>query len=421
MVYPSMRSLHPHILWAVTAAAVLAVTVPALRVQAGSDPGGGGLSRAEVFRQAAALRAIGTAMFSDPALSASGRMSCAACHDPAHHFGPPNALAVQPGGRNLEQAGTRAVPTLTYKQATPPFTEHFHESEDEADESVDAGPTGGLDWDGRVDTGRQQALIPLFSGFEMANTDRAALSATIEARYGGALRAALGPSMPGGPEAALEAGAKALEAFQQDAALFYPYSSKYDAYLAGTASLTPLEARGLDLFNDEAKGNCASCHVSARGRDGSPPQFTDYGLIAIGVPRNPAIVTNSDPAFYDLGLCGPDRTDFKDRAEYCGLFKTPTLRNVATRQSFFHNGVVHSLRQAVAFYAERDTDPGKWYPRHPDGSIAKFDDLPERYHANVNMEPPFGGKPGQPAPLTPDEIDAIVAFLGTLTDGYAAR
>jgi cytochrome c peroxidase len=59
------------------------------------------------------------------------------------------------------------------------------------------------------------------------------------------------------------------------------------------------ETRGLALFNDPAKGNCAHCHISARGADGTPPQFTDYGLAALGVPRNTQIPANGDPSFYD--------------------------------------------------------------------------------------------------------------------------
>jgi cytochrome c peroxidase len=94
------------------------------------------------------------------------------------------------------------------------------------------------------------------------------------------------------------------------------------------------------------------------------------------------------------------------------------LRNVATRRVFFHNGVVHSLRAAVAFYAERDTWPEKWYPRSADGEVRKFDDLPPQYRANVETEPPFGGHPGDRPPLSEAEIDDIAAFLQTLTDGY---
>jgi cytochrome c peroxidase len=155
-----------------------------------------------------------------------------------------------------------------------------------------------------------------------------------------------------------------------------------------------------------------------RANDGTPPQFTDYGMIALAVPRNPEIPANADPAYYDLGLCGPLRTDFLGRADYCGLFRTPTLRNVATRKAFFHNGVFHSLKDVVAFYATRDTDPGRWYPRRADGSTAIYDDLPERYSGNINIDPPFGGKPGDAPRLDDNEIDDIVAFLATLTDGW---
>ena len=82
---------------------------------------------------------------------------------------------------------------------------------------------------------------------------------------------------------------------------------------------------------------------------------------------------------------------------------------------------MHSLREAVAFYVERDTDPAKWYPQNAAGQVQKFDDLPEAYRANVNMEPPFGGRPGDPPTLSASEIDAVVAFLNTLTDGYEPK
>ena len=113
------------------------------------------------------------------------------------------------------------------------------------------------------------------------------------------------------------------------------------------------------------------------------------------------------------------RTDLAGRDAYCGLFRTPSLRNVALRKTFFHNGLVHSLREAVAFYVERDTQPEKWYPRRSDGTVAKFDDLPSAYLTNVNTDAPFGGKPGDRPALSPSEIDDIVAFLRTLTDGYS--
>jgi cytochrome c peroxidase len=270
-----------------------------------------------------------------------------------------------------------------------------------------------------MDRGRDQAAFPLTSPFEMANADAAtAVARARKAGYGAALAAIFGADVFDDDRKGFAALTEALEVFEQSARDFYPYSSKYDAWLAGRAQLSPQEARGLKLFEDPQKGNCASCHISRRANDGTPPQFTDYGFIALGLPRNKAIPANADPAWHDLGLCGPLRTDFTGKADYCGLFRTPSLRNVALRKTFFHNGLVHTLREAVAFYVERDTQPEKWYPRAADGRLAKFDDLPAQYVTNVNTDPPFGGKPGDTPALSPAEIDDIVTFLTTLTDGY---
>ncbi|MGC1695070.1 MAG: cytochrome c peroxidase [Pseudolabrys sp.] len=378
------------------------------------------LTRAQANTRAAALQSLGRNLFFDVSLSASGKMACATCHDPKHAFGPPNALAVQLGGKDMRQQGFRAVPSLEYLQVVPQFTAHYFESSDEGDESVDNGPTGGLTWDGRVDRLRDQAGVPLLSPFEMANESAADVVARGRAASDAdELRKIFGETIFDDDAKAFAAITEALEVYQQDYRAFYPYSSKYDAYLAGRAQLTPQESRGLALFNDPAKGNCGNCHRSERANDGTPPQFTDYGLIAIGVPRNREIPANADPAFFDLGACGPLRTDLASRTEYCGLFRTPSLRNVALRKTFYHNGSEHDLRKAIEFYVERDTAPERWYPRDASGRVMKYDDLPARYHGNINNEPPFGGKPGDPPVLSAAEIDDIAAFLGTLTDGYS--
>nr|WP_184148458.1 cytochrome c peroxidase [Amaricoccus macauensis] len=377
-------------------------------------------SREEVRAHVALAAALGARLFVDPRLSPSGKVACATCHDPARAHGPPNGLAVQLAGGDLRHPGLRAVPSIRYLQAVPAFTEHFFESEEEADESVDNGASGGLTWDGRVDRGKEQARIPLLSDFEMANTSPAmVVSEALAAGYGPDIDAAGGGGAAADPDRAFATILDALAIYEQDWRTFYPYTSKYDAWLAGKATLSGAEERGLKLFEAEDKGNCASCHFSTPGLDGTPPQFTDYGMIALGLPMNPEIPANADPAWHDLGLCGPLRTDLSDVSAYCGLFRTPTLRNVATRRVFFHNGVLHDLREAVAFYATRDTDPGRWYPTLPDGTVVKFNDLPPRYMGNVNMDPPFGGRPGGQPALSDAEIDDVVAFLGTLTDGWS--
>jgi cytochrome c peroxidase len=367
---------------------------------------------------AAALTAIGRALFFDPALSASGKISCVTCHDPKSAFGPPNDLPVQRGGADGRRFGVRAVPSLTYTQNVPPFTEHYFD--DESDDSVDQGPAGGRTWDGRSQSVHEQARLPLFSPFEMANAGVDTVIAKVQrAAYAAQFRAAFGERVFDDEAVAFRGVLMALEAYQQSPSEFYPYSSKYDAWLRHEAFLSREELRGLAAFNDPAKGNCARCHPSAT-RSGAFPQFTDFGYAGIGVPRNLRIPANADRQYFDLGLCGPLRTDLADKSRYCGLFRTPSLRNVARRRVFFHNGVVHRLEDVVRFYAERDSKPQKWYAHAPHGSTLKFDDLPARYTANVDVQAPFGGNAGGTAAFSDADISDIVAFLRTLTDGYCA-
>jgi cytochrome c peroxidase len=360
------------------------------------------------------LTALGRALFFDPGLSASGKLACAGCHDPGHGMAPANARAIQPGGADGKQLGFRATPGLRYLTTVGRFTEHAVEAET----GVDQGPTGGYLWDGRAATAHDQARLPLFAPFEMANASPAALAAKLRrAPYARALRDAFGDAVIDRDEAAVDAVALALEVFEQSPAEFTPYDSKFDAVLHKRARLSPREARGFALFNAPDKGNCANCHPGVR-REGGAPAFSDFGFVALGLPRARQLPANADPRFFDLGLCGPLRPDLAGRAEYCGLFRTPSLRNVALRRRLFHNGSFTNLTDAVRFYATRDVTPERWYPRDVAGRIQKFDDLPEAYHKNVNMDPPFGGHPGGRPALDEAEIADIVAFLGTLTDGY---
>src|SRR3984893_7357800 len=277
----------------------------------------------EKFPSASAMTDIGRALFFDQSLSASGKMACASCHEPARAFGPPNDSPVQRGGSDGRRLGGRAVPSLTYTQNVPSFTEHYFD--DERDDGVDQGPAADRTWDGRVQSAHDQARLPLFSPFEMANASADAVVARVQrARYAAQFRDTFGDQVFNDKALAFKAVLMALETYQQSPAEFYPYSSKYDAWLRHEASLSSEEMRGLAAFNDPAKGNCARCHPSAM-RNGAFPQFTDFGYAAVGAPRNAGLPANSDRRYYDLGLCGPLRTDLADRKEYCGLFRTPPL------------------------------------------------------------------------------------------------
>ena len=73
----------------------------------------------------------------------------------------------------------------------------------------------------------------------------------------------------------------------------------------------------------------------------------------------------------------------------------------------------------MQFYVDRDIHPEKWYPRNGDGSVHQFDDLPAECPNNIDKDPPLDRKPGDQPALTDAQIDDLVAFLGTLTDGYS--
>lgn len=365
-----------------------------------------------------ALAELGKLAFFDPALSASGRISCGTCHDPAHAFGPANDLAVQVGGTALKDAGLRAAPSLRYLRRTPIWTHSFIGNPRERLTETDHVPVGGLTWDGRVDSMAKQAAIPLLAPNEMANADAAAVAARVEkSRYAPRFRELFGPQVFANAEQTLSALGRALERFQLDEPSFQPYDSKFDRYLDGKAELSAREKRGFELFKDPQRGNCTACHTAERGANGAHPLFTDFSFSAVGVPRNAEIPANANPKYFDLGLCGPVRADKTQEKKYCGMFKTPSLRNVAIRRAFFHNGRFHTLEDALHFYVERDSLPAKWYP-HP--GPRQFDDLPPEYQDNVDhITAPFTQHAGDQPVWSDADIRDVAAFLETLTDADA--
>lgn len=367
------------------------------------------------------IAALGKQLFFDSSLSASGRMSCATCHSAAHAYGPANGLPVQRGGVHLDRQGLRAVPSLRYTlNRTPKW---FHAIPNSLEEQLTEAepPAGGFTDDGRFNRLRDQATFPLLDASEMANAGPAAVVAKLRAApYAADFRAAFGSTVFADVTTAFERARYALERFELSDPSFHPFTSKYDAYLDGLAKLTPQEAHGKKLFDDPQKAGCEICHPDAKGANGAHPVFTDFQYEALGVPRNSELARNRDPNFYDLGLCGPLR---RDRAAanttFCGLFKTPTLRNVATRTVFFHNGRFHTLRDALRFYVRRDTNPEHWYPSDRTGNVVKFDDLPAPYRANVDrIDPPLTGKRGGTPIWNDHDIDDVIAYLKTLNDGY---
>jgi cytochrome c peroxidase len=242
-----------------------------------------------------------------------------------------------------------------------------------------------------------------------------------------------------------------------------PFTSKFDAYLAGNAKLTPDELAGYNLF--KGKGNCNSCHIDGRGttiqrgmtdtsKFATPnPLFTCFGSANEGLPLNPRIAfyyqTRPDAhgftpnpygfAYRDLGLGAFLRSGFgsaaNPNAEWIplapkadGMMQVSTARNVAMtptqcptteapgpyfQKEFFHNGYIKSLKQLVHFYNTRDVYAYPVTSGHcPPGTVEKVTCWPmPEVKNNIDMTT---GKLG----LTDKEEDQIVAFMMTLTDGH---
>ncbi len=365
---------------------------------------------------------LGLRLFFDASLSEPAGLACASCHDPRRAFtGNNNTMIGVALGSRTDQFGTRDAPTIMYLATTPRFSRNGGIESDGK-----RVPVGGHFWDGRADTLEEQAKQPLFNPVEMNNSEIKLLIAKVaKAAYAGEFRKEWGDAIFADPEAALDAVGASIAAFERTR-VFQPFTSKFDYVMRGEATFTEQEQRGLSLFTIRQKGNCAQCHtVDTASRDPQKSLFTDFSYRALGLPRSPRIPKNADPAFVDLGLCervpvagvkpgtpaaNPAVTD----PATCGLFKTPTLRNITITAPYMHNGLFDHLRDAVAFYATRDTDPSRWFPEG-----RKFNDLPAQYRANVDVDtPPYQRRPKQRPQLNDEEIDDIVAFLYTLTDGY---
>ncbi len=390
-----------------------------------------------------AMAKLGRDLFFDTSLSSSGKIACASCHSPALAYGPPNDASVMLGGPHLTSQGARAVPSLTYLEQQPEFSigpdDPLNENVNMAQQaeigktavraqkiatqtaqSANIVPQGGLFWDGRADTLQIQATGPLLDPREMDGGSMEIVSEKLrQAPYAQKFAGLFGPNILRDSRLLFAEAMFAIGRYQIEDPSFHPYTSKYDYWLEGKARLSEVEMRGLRLFNDPEKANCAGCHTSAPTREGYPPRFTDFQYEGLGAPRNVALADTKDPNYFDLGVCGPIRKNLTDQTQFCGMFKTPTLRNTATRHAFFHNGVFQTLQQVMDFYNFRDTNPEKVYPVGADGKVLKYNDIPAQYHANVDVaDPPFNRHPGEtPAMTTQDEAD-IIAFLKSLNDGY---
>nr|WP_063978129.1 cytochrome c peroxidase [Massilia sp. JS1662] len=390
--------------WLIAAGLLAASTALAGTPQLPAMPGVAG-----PFAPAPARVALGRQVFFDTRLSEPAGTSCASCHDPAQGFAGNHGSRIGVAlGSRPDLVGRRNVPSALYAAYVPPL--FFYQDDD----ALAPTPFGGLFADGRVDSIAELVRHPLLDPLEMHNRSDADIARKLRtAPYADGFKQAFGPDVFRTTASTLAALGAAMDAFLQSRDMS-PFSSRYDAWVQGKAKLTAQELRGLKLFKDPDRGNCASCHkFNETSTNPARSLFTDFGYDAIAVPRNRAIPANRDPRHFDEGLCATGRArGWKDPGQWCGYFRTPSLRNVAARERYMHNGVFSDLRDAVAFYATRSIEPERWYKNG-----RPFDDVAPRHIGNVNVATmPYNRRKGMKPALDDADIDAIVAFLRTLTD-----
>jgi cytochrome c peroxidase len=346
---------------------------------------------------------LGKAIFFDTNLSKPAGQSCASCHDPAHGFTDPHPGVPVSEGAVQGRFGNRGAQSVSYAMFSPPL----YYDQTPRPGIMEGMYVGGLFWDGRVDTLEDQAKGPPLNPLEMHNPNEKAVCQVLQrAKYADLFRKVFGSNSFSLSHVGYmyECMAKALAAYMRSPEV-NPFSSKYDYWKRGQTQLTDGEHNGYLLFTGKAK--CMNCHTE--------PLFTNFGYQNLGTPRNPEL-----PYYFLPPSLNPDGIDFIDRGlgnflrkagvpeqlatKEDGKFKIPTLRNCALTAPYTHNGVHQTLRALVMFNNTRDEPWANW----------PAPEVPQNVHRHM---PPMPGTFGQLG-LTDQEVDDIVAFLQTLTDGY---
>lgn len=346
---------------------------------------------------------LGKQLFFDKDLSDPTGQACAACHSIEVGWTGPdkniNAHGAVYEGAVEGRFGNRKPPSAAYGGDSPmlnnvtPFI-------------------GGMFWDGRAtghmlgDPLADQAEGPFLNPREQNNADEKAVVDKVKASsYNKSFYDICGTGKT--DHEYYDCIARSIATYERSSEVS-SFTSKYDYYLKGEATLTIKEKRGLDLF--QGKGKCNNCHIST----GTKPLFTDYSYDNLGTPRNPDNpFYNDNPkgfSWVDEGLGGfLESIGYPSYETEFGKMKVPTLRNVDKKpypgfiKAYAHNGYFKSLEQIVHFYNTRDVPGAGWK-----GKAWPSAEEP----ANVNKVE-LGN-----LSLTNQEENEIVAFLGTLSDGY---
>jgi cytochrome c peroxidase len=364
---------------------------------------------------------LGRMLFFETTLSTPTGTSCGSCHDTWVAWTDVNSVLnplLQPTSESAQQGrfGPRnSLPTL-YSDRGPAF---FFDA-------ATGSWIGGRYWDGRATDTASQASVPFTSPLEMNNpSDHAVIVKLRNSPVASLFEQTYGAAIWRDDTKAMKAVTDCLAAYQAYVT-GSGFKSRFDRYLSGTGTLTAQELSGKSLF--EGKGGCVSCHPSLTRPDGTAPMLTTYRYYNLGVPKNPrnpfygmpSSINPDGAAYVDKGLGGQLGLESEE-----GKFKVPSLRNVARTGPYMHNGVFTTLPEAVQFLNTRDVDRS-WGPPEVPAYVANGAMTMARPQFQLEgghvMPPGDGGGGGGMATglgnlgLTPQEVDAVVAFLGTLSD-----
>lgn len=351
----------------------------------------------QVTKKELDYKALGEVLFFDKSISFNKTQSCSTCHSPDTAFVDQrknSANQMVSEGDNPHLHGNRNANTALYAMFSPDF--HFDKKIQDY--------VGGQFWDGRAKDLAEQAGGPPVNPVEMGMPDKKAIVERLKAdpTYYKPITDLYGESIWADTDKIYAIMEKAIAEFEKHE-LFAQFSSKYDRTLKGEAELTALEAEGKALFFDKTRTNCSNCHQSSEANS-AKETFTNYRYYNIGVPSNQALIKLNKLAadYVDNGLL--DNPMVKGDEKQKGKFKVPTLRNIGVTAPYMHNGVFRDLKTVLLFKDSFNNPNRKINPE-----TGKVWDKAE-YAQTINPDVL------KAKPLTDEEINALEAFLKTLTD-----
>jgi len=303
--------------------------------------------------------ALGRRLYYDASLSVDGTVSCATCHDPAKGFADDEAVSTGVG----KKKGTRNAPTV-----------------------INSAYNDSQFWDGRAPSLEKQAEGPMVNPVEMAHSLEGVVGKLQkDASYREDFKKAWGSG-----EITIDMATKSIASFERTV---LSGNSPFDRFYCGgdKNALSAPAQRGLKVFMDPERGNCAICHTVGK----------KYALF-------------TDNKFHNLGIGADTRGEFADTGRYSqskkdadmGAFKTPTLRNVAQTAPYMHDGSMPTLRDVINHYV----GGGNSNP-HLDKEMHALDfltgqerrDLLEFLNSLTGELPPDVGPPPSAPAVTPEK------------------